>query len=50
MEAQPQQDATIKLSDSAPPLDRGPGVLPAIEKAGDRIGSYKLLQQIGQGG
>jgi eukaryotic-like serine/threonine-protein kinase len=36
----------------APPLSQSPGTiaLPVTEKAGDKIGHYKLLQQIGEGG
>ena len=50
MENQPAQDATVKLSDSAVPLARGSSVPTGMERAGDRIGRYKLLQEIGEGG
>ena len=39
--------------EEAPPNDESGGatvVVPVTEKAGDRIGRYKLLQQIGEGG
>src|ERR1041384_237193 len=37
--------AGASTSPNAPPITAAPG-----EKAGDRIGRYKLLQQIGEGG
>src|SRR5471030_2921443 len=39
-------DVTIKSS----PLTDLPTVVPITEKAGDRIGRYKLLERIGEGG
>ncbi len=41
------------LPDGIAPIAEGPGgtvIVPVTEKAGDRIGRYKLLQQIGEGG
>src|SRR6187455_3328550 len=35
---------------AAPAGPAGTVVMPAIEKPGDRIGRYKILQQIGEGG
>ena len=38
---------------SSPALPEGPAgtvIVPVTEKAGDKIGRYKLLQQIGEGG
>src|SRR5262249_25066228 len=37
-------------TDAAPPGDSSPRNLPAEEQAGSRIGPYKLLQKIGEGG
>jgi len=45
-DASPDPDRTIK-SPSSPDT---PTVAPLTEKAGDRIGRYKLLQEIGEGG
>ncbi|HTS17438.1 MAG TPA: protein kinase [Verrucomicrobiae bacterium] len=42
----PDPDVTVK---SAPPLNP-PATEPLTEKPGDRIGRYKLLQEIGEGG
>src|SRR5438093_4396564 len=40
-----------RRSDGAAASSReGTVVMPAIEKPGDRIGRYKILQQIGEGG
>src|ERR1700722_2978159 len=39
-------DVTVKSS----PSTDAPLVAPITEKAGDRIGRYKLLQEIGEGG
>ena len=42
-----------RLPEGMAPIVEGPGgtiIVPVTEKAGDRIGRYKLLQQIGEGG
>jgi eukaryotic-like serine/threonine-protein kinase len=38
------------LAELPPDVSLLPGELPGVEHAGDRIGQYKLLQQIGEGG
>jgi hypothetical protein len=46
-------EATVVAAPGGEAARRGPGVtvvIPATEKAGDRIGRYKILQQIGEGG
>jgi serine/threonine protein kinase len=51
LEADAAAGAFFKTQASSPTLVLSPTNLsPSIEKAGDRIGRYKLLQQIGEGG
>ena len=50
LNASEQSGAFLEIS-AAPTLRRTPAVsIPLAEKPGDRVGRYKLLQQIGEGG
>ena len=46
----PTEGAVAQASVPAKTLATPPGMFPVTEKVGDRIGRYKLLQQIGEGG
>ena len=46
----PTEDAKAQASELAKALTPAPGMFPVTEKVGDRIGRYKLLQKIGEGG
>src|ERR1019366_4821938 len=46
----PTEDAKPQAAELAETFALSTGMFPATEKVGDRVGRYKLLQQIGEGG